>query len=1097
MEKLFCVKPGADPEQIKISLNGIQPSENPPPLSPSVRGTVGCPPLAGAGGGLGGGAGAEGLSVNEDVAPTFMAGKRQGNGATPISPLEKGAGGLSVNEHGELVAETALGTVKFTKPVAYQEINGKRVEVDCKYVIRDRGEKDTPLNPLLLEGKPCISPLLRGAGGVLTPQLASHTSQPETDNSLLETGTDNGHASRIYSFTVAAYDKTKDLIIDPLLASTFLGGSTWDYSSSLTLDPSGNVYVTGYTRSTDFPTTSGAYNTSSNGSYDVFVSKLNGGLTSLLASTFLGGSDDDKGNSLALDTSGNVYVTGRTYSTDFPTTSGAYDTALNGDSDVFVSKLDSGLTSLLASTYLGEWSSSSGQAIALDTSGNVYVAGGEYLGYGSVFVWKLDDALTTLLASNSLGGCCSSSGVKAIVLDTSGNVYVTGSTNSADFPTTSGAYDTSFNGGYNDGDVFISKLNGGLTSLLASTFLGGSRDDYGRSLTLDTSGNVYVTGWTWSTNFPTTSGAYDTSQNGYSDVFVSKLDGGLTSLLASTYLGGSGAEGYEGTSLTLDTSGNVYVTGDTTSTDFPTTSGAYDTSQNGYPDVFVSKLDSNLSAGTAQPPTVTTGDASDITLDSATLKGVVNANGLTAAAWFEYGTTSGGPYLNSNTQTVTGSGDTPVSIGISGLSAGTKYYYKLVAENSAGKSEGSEKSFTTTTAKPPTVTTGDASDITSDAATLNGVVNANGLTATAWFEYGATSGGPYLNSNTQTVTGSGDTPVSIGISGLTAGKKYYYRLVAENNDGKSEGSEKSFTTTTGTYELLEKYAPILYMHEDERYYPTKVEVMLENAELWRKSMGSGFLVDSTPTLDELMTKKYDTASYYLSLKTGWNEDKDNDFWRQDPIVYGRQFVDGDLPVLQYWFFYIYNDWDNIHEGDWEMIQIILNKEKNPTGITYSIHKGGLPLHWTDQNVSKDEDDNNHPLVYVTKGGHGSWNKPGDNVWYQFLKVTCVKCIDNTSDAGDKLYPDITTYTSKTHKYTLKDVSDSGVQNSEYHWIHWRGYWGDQLAPKKYNTSVENERSQKVAIKRPGPDSPPYIDYINKKSKGKKGRWYKPIKWWSN
>jgi hypothetical protein len=167
-------------------------------------------------------------------------------------------------------------------------------------------------------------------------------------------------------------------------------------------------------------------------------------------------------------------------------------------------------------------------------------------------------------------------------------------TTSTDFPTTSGAYDTSHDGGYG-GDVFVSKLNSGLTSLLASTYLGGSGGDQGNSLTLDTSGNVYVTGYTESTNFPTTSGAYDTSYDDYYDVFVSKLNSGLTSLLASTYLGGSDDD--YGKSLTLDTSGNVYVTGYTKSSDFPTTSGAYDTSYNGgYYDVFVLKLDGNLSA---------------------------------------------------------------------------------------------------------------------------------------------------------------------------------------------------------------------------------------------------------------------------------------------------------------------------------------------------------------------------------------------------------------------------------------------------------------------------------------------------------------------
>ena len=208
---------------------------------------------------------------------------------------------------------------------------------------------------------------------------------------------------------------------------------------------------------------------------DAFVSKLNSGLTGLLASTFLGGSSDDYGYSLTLDINGNVYVTGYTRSTDFPTTGGAYDTSWNGSSDVFVSKLDSGLTGLLASTFLG--------------------------GSGYDFGYSL-------------------------TLDTSGNVYVTGMTRSTDFPTTSGAYDTTWNGGTYD--VFVSKLDGGLTSLLASTFLGGSYDDFGYFLTLDTSGNVYATGMTRSTDFPTTSGAYDTSLGGSGDVFISKLDGNLS-----------------------------------------------------------------------------------------------------------------------------------------------------------------------------------------------------------------------------------------------------------------------------------------------------------------------------------------------------------------------------------------------------------------------------------------------------------------------------------------------------------------------------------------------------------------------------------------
>ena len=177
---------------------------------------------------------------------------------------------------------------------------------------------------------------------------------------------------------------------------------------------------------------------------------------------------------------------------------------------------------------------------------------------------------------------------------TQAGTYMWRGTTSTDFPTTGGAYNTSYNGGV--ADVFVSKLNSGLTSLLASTYLGGSGQDNGFSLALDTSGNVYVTGYTVSTDFPTTSGAYDTSFNvsGYNDVFVSKLNSGLTSLLASTYLGGSSED--SGYSLALDTSGNVYVTGTTWSTDFPTTSGAYDTSHNGQYDVFVSKLNGGLTS---------------------------------------------------------------------------------------------------------------------------------------------------------------------------------------------------------------------------------------------------------------------------------------------------------------------------------------------------------------------------------------------------------------------------------------------------------------------------------------------------------------------
>ncbi|NUO06886.1 MAG: SBBP repeat-containing protein [Candidatus Brocadia sinica] len=259
-------------------------------------------------------------------------------------------------------------------------------------------------------------------------------------------------------------------------------------------------------------------------------------MTSLLASTYLGGSGTDSGNSLAIGSGGNVYVTGYTYSMNFPTTVGAYDTSYNsGKTDVFISRLNSGLTSLLASTFLGGSDIDYGRSLAIEPF--------------------------------------------------SGDVYVTGYTYSTNFPTTVGAYDTSYN---SNTDVFVSRLNSGLTSLLASTYLGGSGSDSGYSLAIDSSWVVYVTGYTSSTDFPTTSNAYDRFYNGKTDVFVSGLYGDLTSLIDSTYLGGSGDD--RGSSLAIRSYGDVYVTGYTTSSNFPSTTGVYDTTYNGDSDVFVSRV---------------------------------------------------------------------------------------------------------------------------------------------------------------------------------------------------------------------------------------------------------------------------------------------------------------------------------------------------------------------------------------------------------------------------------------------------------------------------------------------------------------------------
>jgi|GEM_PF-1837859 len=456
-----------------------------------------------------------------------------------------GAKGLKVNESGELVAETHMGTVNFTKPLAYQEQDDKKKYVGVAYAIR--------------EDK--------------------------------------------YGFKVDEYDKTKRLIIDPMLASTFVGGASNDGINSMFRDGSGNLYVAGWTRSLEFPATPSAYNRIHHGYSDAFVSMFDDDLKNLIASTIIGGDSGEEIHAISTDDRGNLYVAGNTWSSDFPTTTGAFDSTHNGSSDVFVIKLDANLQNLLASTLLGGGNEEEPYSVGLNSNGNIYVAGqttssdfpstsGAYDGtynngpsqfpYVDGFVAKLDGDLQNLLASTYFGGSVND-WLKSMSVDSSGNIYVAGSTGSSDFPTTTGAYNTTYTAYY------ISKLDGNLQNLLASTFFGGQST----SIIIDENEDVYVAGDTGYSNFPTTTGAYDMEFNGGGrDAFVSKFDTDLKNLIASTLLGGDDWD--EIHSMAMDDAGNVYVAGSTKSSDFPTTEGAFNRTHNGYNDGFITKLDSDL-----------------------------------------------------------------------------------------------------------------------------------------------------------------------------------------------------------------------------------------------------------------------------------------------------------------------------------------------------------------------------------------------------------------------------------------------------------------------------------------------------------------------
>jgi subtilisin family serine protease len=408
--------------------------------------------------------------------------------------------------------------------------------------------------------------------------------------------------------TVAAFDaagqRTSDAVsvftrnslpTAPTGWSTYLGGSMLDEPSALVVDAAGNTYVTGWTNSADFPATGGKYLPDRYGQYlhDGFVAKFRPDGTRAWA-VYLGGTSEDKPHAIAVDPSGNVYVAGETSSTDFPTTRGAYHRKLTSGGSAFVTKLDGSSGTIIYATYLGGTDSAQAQGIAVDGAGNAYVTGGAGVNFpttpgafqrtgGGVFVAKLNPAGSGLVYSTFVGA--SGRGL-AITVDSAGNAYLTGDTSASSFPTTSGAFQTSYGGG--DLDAFLTELNPTGSGLIYSTFLGGTAWDDATGIARDGAGNVYITGTTRSANFPTSAGAPATRLSGGTDAFVTKFSPGYSTLVYSTYLGGTRNE--DGIGITADNSGNAYVLSSTYSSDLPTTTGAFQPMLLGAADAAVTKL---------------------------------------------------------------------------------------------------------------------------------------------------------------------------------------------------------------------------------------------------------------------------------------------------------------------------------------------------------------------------------------------------------------------------------------------------------------------------------------------------------------------------
>ena len=427
-----------------------------------------------------------------------------------------GVKGLRINGRGDLLLETESGEIRQACPVAYQETAEGRKPVAARYVIS---------------------------------------------------------GNREVGFSVGEYDASLALVIDPVLSySSFLGGAGLDVGTDLAVDASGNIYVAGVTASNNFPITPGALKTIYFGlNFDTFITKLDPSGTGVIYSTYLGGSltDGSFGSfdgynqrqgapSIAVDAAGSVFITGFTFSQDFPLTPGALQRTFDETrGDCFVAKLSSSGGELVYSTYLGGAKEDFPADIAVDGAGSAYVTGNTYsrnfptvnalqpahstdecsggdfsFECSDAFVTKLNAEGSALVYSTYLGGN-KYDAASGIALDGAGGVYIAGLTGSSDFPTTPGAFQTHFNGGSfiflvqppDAGDAFVSRLSPSGSELVYSTYLGGKGDDTALGIAIDSSGNAYVTGKTDSVDFPVTEGAFQ-SLNAGSAAYKSQDSGG-------------------------------------------------------------------------------------------------------------------------------------------------------------------------------------------------------------------------------------------------------------------------------------------------------------------------------------------------------------------------------------------------------------------------------------------------------------------------------------------------------------------------------------------------------------------------------------------
>lgn len=534
-------------------------------------------------------------------------------------------GGATVTPDGSLEVQVGAQKVNWLKPNLYQQTAGGKRKIEGRYKLASDGSIGfevgayDPKQPLTIDPVLAYSTYFGGPAS----ESASRVAVDASGNSYFTGGTTDGSfaVSPGAAPNLGSAAAAGDAIIVKMSAdgktalyTTHIGGSQGDVGLGIALDPSGNIYIAGLTTSTDFPVSAGAYKTKNIGTQfpirTCFVSKLNNAGTSLLYSTYLGGAANDSlCTAIGVDAAGNAYVTGTTISKDFPTVNAFQPNYLATGLmplDAFVSKISPDGTKLLYSTFLNGTGTSGGTAIAVDSAGNAYVTGAttsrdfpvttgafqavyaggggqriSLLSSGDAFVTKLDTT-GKLSYSTFLGGSQDDIGV-GIAIDAQGNAYVAGSTMSTNFPMRS-PFQSAYKGAGGDinfttGDGFVAKLNPQGTALLFSSYLGGTKDDRASAIALDSSGNIFVAGNTFSPDFPVTATAQQATYKGdhssdavrTGDAFFVQISP-AGALVHSTYLGGTGTDFAAG--IAVDAQGAVVVSGGTDSPDFVTTAGA-------------------------------------------------------------------------------------------------------------------------------------------------------------------------------------------------------------------------------------------------------------------------------------------------------------------------------------------------------------------------------------------------------------------------------------------------------------------------------------------------------------------------------------------